>query len=698
MFMILKSLMLKNIRSYLDERIVFPHGSLLLSGDIGTGKSTVLLAIEFALFGIQRGALSGQSLLRAGKSEGSVELIFLVDKKEVIVKRSLKRIKEAVVQSTGYIIIDGLLQDCTAVELKTRILDLLGYPKDLLTKKLLIYRYTVYTPQEEMKQILFEDKETRLDLLRRVFNIDRYKKVKENAQVYIRELKERAKRFEGLAEDLIDVENEHKTIIQKLNEANTQLGMVQPELHKLQDEILIQKNRLAALEQDRKELLMLQNEFESLGIELKHILHRKNENSFRIEELQKQLSLLESETALKEIEPNIPAKIKLKQEEITLLEKQQKALNSRIGEMTNRQTYALTTMEKIKKLNSCPVCLQEVNLTHKEYITNKERKNFEECEKLLEEIDKGLKNTDSKLRLIKDEVDALRMQERVVAVLRLRLKSLAEKQGLKKQLGDEQEIFGTKIGAINSKKLELFEKIKQFGNLEERYLNEKEKLDDLVAKERKSALREVALSKEKESLTEVLNKTGSELKRKQKARDFLEKTRKIQSWLDSYFLVLMELIEKHVMTNIHYKFSQLFAHFFKELLEDDNTLARLDETFTPIITQNGYEVSVEALSGGEKTSCALAYRLALNKVINDILSTIRTRDILILDEPTDGFSTEQLNNLKNVLDELSTSQIIIVSHEPNVESFVDSIIEINKVDHISSSIPRNQLKSTQATS
>lgn len=695
--MILKSLRLKNIRSYLNELIAFPQGSLLLSGDIGTGKSTILLAIEFALFGIQRGTLSGQSLLRAGKSEGSVELIFLLDKREVIIKRTLKRVKDGVVQSTGYIIIDGLLQDCTAIELKTRILDLLGYPKDLLTKKLLIYRYTVYTPQEEMKQILFEDKETRLDLLRRVFNIDRYKKVKENAQVYIRELKERAKRFEGLAEDIIDVENEHKAVTKKLEEVNTQLEMVQPELHRLQDDIITQKNRIWALEEDRKKLLVLQAEFESLAIELKHVLHRKNENSFRIEELQKQLGPLESETALKEIDLNIPAKIKIKQEEIALLEKQQKALNSRIGELTNRQTYALTTMEKIKKLNSCPVCLQEVNLTHKEYITGKEKKNFEQCESLLEGIDRELKDTDSKLRLIKDEVDALRGQEKESVVLRLRQKALAEKQGLRKQLEDEQGALSAKIEVINAKKLELFEKIKQFGNFEERYLNEKEKIEELLASERSSALREMALSKERESLAWLLNKAGSELKRKQKARDFLEKTRRIQSWLDSYFLVLIDIIEKHVMANIHYKFSQLFAHFFKELLEDDNTTTRLDETFTPIITQNGYEVNVEALSGGEKTSCALAYRLALNKVINDILSTIKTRDLLILDEPTDGFSTEQLDNLKNVLNELSTSQIIIVSHEPNVESFVDSIIEISKVDHTSSSIPRSQ-PASQATS
>ena len=52
------SLTLKNIRSYKDAKIEFPTGTVMLSGDIGSGKSTILLAIEFALFGVLRGELS----------------------------------------------------------------------------------------------------------------------------------------------------------------------------------------------------------------------------------------------------------------------------------------------------------------------------------------------------------------------------------------------------------------------------------------------------------------------------------------------------------------------------------------------------------------------------------------------------------------------------------------------------------------
>jgi len=48
---------LRNIRSYTFQTIDFSDGSTLLIGDIGSGKTTILLAVEFALFGLIKGDL-----------------------------------------------------------------------------------------------------------------------------------------------------------------------------------------------------------------------------------------------------------------------------------------------------------------------------------------------------------------------------------------------------------------------------------------------------------------------------------------------------------------------------------------------------------------------------------------------------------------------------------------------------------------
>ena len=105
---------------------------------------------------------------------------------------------------------------------------------------------------------------------------------------------------------------------------------------------------------------------------------------------------------------------------------------------------------------------------------------------------------------------------------------------------------------------------------------------------------------------------------------------------------------------------------------------RLSEDFTPIIEQQDYEIDYAYLSGGERTAIALAYRLSLNQVINSLLSKIKTRDLVILDEPTDGFSEQQLDKMRDVLQQLHVRQLIIVSHEQKIESFVSNVIKFKK--------------------
>ena len=87
-----KKLIIENIRSYEKQEINFQQGSTLLSGDIGVGKTSILLAIEFALFGLQPGQ-RGAALLRNGEISGAVKIVFEIDDKEIIIERTLKKQK-----------------------------------------------------------------------------------------------------------------------------------------------------------------------------------------------------------------------------------------------------------------------------------------------------------------------------------------------------------------------------------------------------------------------------------------------------------------------------------------------------------------------------------------------------------------------------------------------------------------------------
>ena len=172
--MILKKLKLENIRSYENQEIQFPQGSILLSGDIGSGKTSVLLAIEFALFGLQP-SQRGHSLLRNGKKEARVVLELELDGKNVVIERTLKKSSKTISQDYSSISIDNEKTEASVKEIKNKVLQLLNYPFEFAKKTNLLYKFTVYTPQEEMKQIILESADTRLNTLRHVFGIDKYK-------------------------------------------------------------------------------------------------------------------------------------------------------------------------------------------------------------------------------------------------------------------------------------------------------------------------------------------------------------------------------------------------------------------------------------------------------------------------------------------------------------------------------------------
>jgi len=227
-YMLLKKISLNNIRSYENLEIGFPKGSILLSGDIGSGKTSILLAIEFALFGLQPGQ-RGNSLLRNGEQVGGVKIEFEIDGKEIIVERTLKRTK-TVSQDYCAITIDEEKREISVTELKNKVLELLNYPKEFSKKQNILYKFTVYTPQEEMKQIILQDPETRINTLRHVFGIDKYKRILENVSILTSKLREEKRLKEGLTANLEQDKQEVILKEQELESKKANLILFEDEL------------------------------------------------------------------------------------------------------------------------------------------------------------------------------------------------------------------------------------------------------------------------------------------------------------------------------------------------------------------------------------------------------------------------------------------------------------------------------------
>ncbi len=680
--MLLKKLKLKNIRSYINEEIIFPVEKTLLSGDIGSGKSTILLAIDFALFGIRRGELSGSALLRNGCDEGNVNLNFFIDKKDIFIKRTLKKTGNVIVQDSGYLTINDVTEELTPVELKQRILQILNYPPETLTKRSLIYRYTVYTPQEEMKLILLGEKEYRLETLRKVFNIDKYKRIKENSKIIISEIKLKKREFSTIIVDLEDRKLKLKEKQLEINKVNENIETNKVRSATLNELIIKRKQNISEFEDKINKFNELKKNLEIIFHTAKSKEETKNKNLSQLQNLDKQI--LELSKNIKELNyENIKQKIKENEDILEKLENEIRDNTKKVIELKNKKQNSDEVKNNIQKLDYCPLCKQNVSQEHKHEVIRREDENINKLQKDSELFTQKEIELYSKLKEINDIIKNFRNQEREYEINKIRIRELDNKKELTDTFKKDIEEIDLLIKQIEEKKKNIELELDEQKNLELEYKNTKKELEELLQQHKTVEVNLAVLQKESDTTNKEIIHMKNEIEFKEKAKEKLDYYIKLQDWFENFFVNITDIIEKKIMFKVHSDFNDLFQKWFSMLMDTDLIKVKLDEEFTPSIEQNGHDIEYENLSGGEKTACALAYRLALNQVINNIVSSVNTRDLIILDEPTDGFSSEQLDKVRLVLEELKMNQIIIVSHESKIESFVDNIIRIRKEGHVS---------------
>jgi len=684
--MIINKIKLDNIRSYISQEVNFDKGSVLLWGDVGCGKSTLLLAIDFALFGLQRGTLDGNALLRNGTDNGSVEVELNIEDKKVYLKRGLKRTKNGIVQDTGYIIVNGEKKDASAIELKQAILDLLNYPKNLLTKsKSLLYRYTVYTPQEEMKAILFGDNETRVDILRKIFGVDKYKLVKENSKIYSSKLRERMKIIEVTVADLENKKIELENLNNKIQEKNSIKNNIELEFNNATEKTKISEKILQKNEEKIKESDNIKHEIQVNENTLKYKVEERKKIFENLERLEKEKVNYENELSkeLKIDEEELIKVIDNKKEEIRNLENEFNKFNYEVQKAELNIKRLEKDKDDVVKLDKCPSCKQNVTEEYKgkfvseidtnlnEFISEK-NVNSEKTKSCLIEINK-----------FKEELEKLHDNKRLLDVLKVKKENLRNIIERIIEINKNNELIKELIADVNVKNSELYKRLDLFKHVQNEYLRNKEIFNQDRENEKLLHIEKEKINVEINNFRSLKEKLDLEIKKGLEKREKIAHYSKIKEWMDNKFISLIDDIEKQVMLRVYYDFNELFVNWFSMIMDNEAISVRLDFEFKPVIQQNGYDIDFVNLSGGEKTAAALAYRLALNQVINKLVGIIKTKDLLILDEPTDGFSDEQLDRIGNVFEQLDMGQLIIVSHENKIESFVEKVIKFDKKNHVS---------------
>lgn len=673
--MIIHKISINNIRSYEKQEIKLGEGSTLLWGDIGSGKTSALLAIQFALFGLQPGQ-KGSELLRNGAIQGGVSIEFEIEGKNILVERTLKRGK-SVSQDHAAITIDGLKQELSVTELKSKVLELLNYPKEFSRKQNLLYKFTVYAPQEEMKQIILQDSETRINTLRHIFGIDKYKKIIENASILVTEIRSEKRLKEGMTATL----GQDKLIInskeQELASKNESLLIIEKEFFNKQNERKKIELEIKEVASQREEKTRLKQEVEKTKI----MVSTKESYLIDNKKLQGQLDL-----QIKDLQKILfdPEKIKQFEEEIESFKKTKRDLeikildiSTKINSLSIKNQENDKVKEKLTHIEVCPTCLQDVNPSYKENVLNKINRDTYSNVLQIENLASEKKEILLKIKESEDNVSEREKQIQELNILKIKLQGIEEKQkrfseieNSNKMLVKDIELLTKQLDILKSSILGLskFDKIYEEKQKELEYAMRQEKISEIKLAELKKEID--MFSKQIQELKERVNKT-------EKIRLELNYLADLESWLTKQFIPMISSVEKNVMGTLKLEFSKLFSEWFS-ILVSDNFEVTLDDSFTPIVEQQDYIIDYAYLSGGERTAIALAYRLALNQVINSTLSDLKTKGLIILDEPTDGFSEQQLDKMRKVLEQLDFNQMIVVSHEQKIEGFVEKVIRLQK--------------------
>jgi exonuclease SbcC len=665
--MLVRRIALRNIRSYNDGEetaLEFPDGVVLLEGDIGSGKSTLLYALEFALFGFSD--MKGGHLLSETADDGRVSVTFQAGGQEYTVQRRLRRKGGDVIQEDCHFKSKTESVRLSPSDMKERVVSLLGFNEPTHPRaESLVYRYAIFTPQERMKDIVTQDSEARLHVIRRVLGAQTYQAAAENSTLVEKKVGRQGYGLRKASEDLEDKKQTLKELAKGVKTLESEIPGLESTAAGTAETVRSLETQWGKLQEERVALDKVTARIPLLERSARDAKRKAEEAEQDIQDLQARLDreLLPAIAAFEAMTPPSHS--------LTAVEVRLSSARDAASQLMASKEAAEVEHLRVSDLASrgvCPVCGQSLpaDLRHRSEHTKAEVVRLEvelsKAQATLEAISKEAASTH-------EWVDARKSND----------KDLKEKQRAVRELERARKTLEDANGRIADDLAELKEaqaKAESMRGVTERLeavqtrLRDARRSDKRAGEDLQSALTHMA------DLTQERDRLQIEVAKKETQSKEARRLGSYQTWLSDFFRPSVESIERQTLILAAARFNRHFQRFFSALVDEAEMVVRVREDFTPVFEREGFEQEFEALSGGERTSLALAYRFALNTVVGE--DTLGPAELVILDEPTDGFSREQVYRMRGLLEALGSKQVILVSHERELESMADHVFKVEK--------------------
>ena len=692
----IRNIELVDFLAHSNTKLEFENDATVFVGDNGAGKSSIIDAITFSLFG-EHTRKNNKGLIRRGANQGFAKIEFSANGKNYQAIRKIDSKGTLTAQFAEDV--NGKLIPIAEGERKQFGESMTKHVEETLGMDFEKLKIASIVQQGELSSIIKAKPKEFKELLNTIIGIDKLDTALASMRTVQREFRSTIREKFGyddtqlqlLENKIAEYENESKNAQPKLEQLDVEKKEQELLISKLEKQIQndsTKESQLKDLESRKKEwqeyakdvIKSIQNEVaekEEIVNECKPcfaISKNRNETESGINKVQAKLSAAESE--LSDLEKK---RIRLEEHE---------ELAEKLVLKDGKCPVCDSSVDHLKPLFQKKHIEDELDMIGKKVVELKNEKeiNVVELEKLADDLEEAKKaETILSTYKIKNESQL----DGIITEIKIKVQQM-KKIPLTVNSGQlvEAASLDSHAKTIYENIVSLEKSTKDFDQQE--FRKNKESRDYSMRKLSQIDQEYGEISGKIKNAKIELEKLGSTLKELEQVQGYVGELERIQNDVYNRNGPVGKSLRSWALDIISQKAS--------DYLEKFNTAIKriaLSEENTKINTlcYSGKEVhDLESLSGGEKVCVAVAVRLGMSHLLG-----ASNLNFMILDEPTTDLDSERKKDLVNVLSQLtninennSPMQFIIITHEAEIfnDSSVENIYEFVKLSKNESKVSR----------
>lgn len=681
------SIELGDFLSHPDTKLEFGNGVTVFVGQNGAGKSSIIDAITFALFG-QHTRKSNKGLIKRGTNQGFAKVEFNINGKQYQAVRKIDNKGGLAAKLTEKI--NGEFLEIAAGERKQFGESMTQEIEKIIGLNFEKLKIAAIVQQGELNTIIKAKPKEFKELLNAIIGIDKLDVASEAMKII-------NKNFRGKIREDIGYDDTHIDILlRELQKCETELVEVNPQKEQLKIKQTQLQNEITQFR------IKLETETPKIDKINQLELRKKELQSYAKEAIQEiQREITEKERKIRDCEGcfehiilknDMESKIEKVEIAIEGTQKKIQELTGQVASLKEKQALA----EKIQlKDNKCPVCdskveklnplfqeehlkqeimftMEQINTTEKERLMYNQKR-IEFSQKL-----QNARNAEATLKAhsIKDQEDIRKIQEEI---------KLKKGSVQKIPLSDTGNLL--EISQIDSHTKTIFENIIKLEH-ETKGFNESEflNLKKVIVE------KQTDLSQTDQQLGAILEKISKYEEQIKKIQNIVSELKVVKKYVEELDIIQINIFNRDgpVATSLRsWALNTISAKSSEYLMSLNTKIQRIslsEKTRDISITcySKNEVLDIESLSGGEQVSVALALRLGMASLLG-----ASNLNLMILDEPTTYLDAERKKSLVSVLSQLSDianvgkpMQFIIITHDSEIfeNSNIEKIYKFESTD------------------